>query len=402
MWHNAYQQSDHDAGWYYDETHGGWLYDYSYATQNTWEEERHETAVQEEARYEDYQIEQHELPLKATTTWAGQVQEIGYDHGQYQDQGVVQDLEYDHEQEQKQSQGLDQGQKEDGSLPTEITVSSVVSPTQPYALEVMDASGYAADTDATFVSPETPTPRTPGRMSDHGSLSARSRMSDAPSFFEAISNSSGTGTSPAFESPRTGRLDERASGEVEGVVEVAENSPQAATPGSAGSSTPGGYSTDDQSHESWLPGSSGYAGGTKAVVGELIVKSLADYVANLEEGEVNLKEGDEIRVRYKDASGWWEGEIVSSAGDASNVGSYGWFPSNYVQQKFDLFTITESEYDYASPRTARSAVAWAATGGEGFGAGADSYADGSGALSALNEDGEDESYAVVGNTTTEV
>lgn len=124
------------------------------------------------------------------------------------------------------------------------------------------------------------------------------------------------------------------------------------------------------------------------------MKSLADYVAQ-EESEMNLKEGDEIRVRYKDASGWWEGEIVSSAGDT--IGTYGWFPSNYVQQKYDLFTIAEADYDYASPRTARSsagswtpaAAAAAAAGDDGGGGGGrydaqESYTSG---LAALEEEG---------------
>jgi len=45
-----------------------------------------------------------------------------------------------------------------------------------------------------------------------------------------------------------------------------------------------------------------------------------------------LAEGDVLRVLEQDESGWWFGEKGKQQG---------WFPSNFIYVKHDLFTIEE-------------------------------------------------------------
>jgi hypothetical protein len=52
------------------------------------------------------------------------------------------------------------------------------------------------------------------------------------------------------------------------------------------------------------------------------VRATFDYTAQAD-GELSMKEGDEITVIKEDDSGWWQGV---------NGGKEGWFPSNYVER----------------------------------------------------------------------
>ena len=90
-------------------------------------------------------------------------------------------------------------------------------------------------------------------------------------------------------------------------------------------------------------GDGGGAGG-----GSLVVRALADYVGT-DDNELSLQEGQEIVVLRKDDSGWWEGEVN---------GVVGWFPSNYVHEKFELWPITEVDTPLS---TARSGLGTART-----------------------------------------
>ena len=75
--------------------------------------------------------------------------------------------------------------------------------------------------------------------------------------------------------------------------------------------------------------------------GLLVVRALADYYGS-DANELSLSEGQEIVVLRKDESGWWEGEVD---------GVIGWFPSNYVHEKFDLWAIKEVDTPLSTART---------------------------------------------------
>jgi hypothetical protein len=53
---------------------------------------------------------------------------------------------------------------------------------------------------------------------------------------------------------------------------------------------------------------------------------------------LSFKNGEVIRVHARDATGWWDGEIATSAngdgpGSEGRAGPRrGWFPSNYVRE----------------------------------------------------------------------
>lgn len=66
---------------------------------------------------------------------------------------------------------------------------------------------------------------------------------------------------------------------------------------------------------------------------KLYVRALADYSAQ-DDNELSLYENDTIHVLRKDPSGWWEGDCN---------GRVGWFPSNFVHIKYDLYTIEECD-----------------------------------------------------------
>ena len=60
------------------------------------------------------------------------------------------------------------------------------------------------------------------------------------------------------------------------------------------------------------------------------VRALADYTPT-EDTELTLYEGEVVLVLRKDPSGWWEGR--------SSNGRIGWFPSNFVHVKYDLYVL---------------------------------------------------------------
>lgn len=64
-----------------------------------------------------------------------------------------------------------------------------------------------------------------------------------------------------------------------------------------------------------------------------------------EESELNLYEGEVLLVLRKDPSGWWEGQNAE--------GFMGWFPSNFVHVKYDLYPIQEVD----TPRSDGSSTA---------------------------------------------
>ncbi|WVN89053.1 uncharacterized protein L203_104269 [Cryptococcus depauperatus CBS 7841] len=47
---------------------------------------------------------------------------------------------------------------------------------------------------------------------------------------------------------------------------------------------------------------------------------------------LDFKAGQLIRVHVKDATGWWDGEVVHSPSDDERATRRGWFPSNYIQE----------------------------------------------------------------------
>ena len=62
-----------------------------------------------------------------------------------------------------------------------------------------------------------------------------------------------------------------------------------------------------------------------------LVRALTDYTATSDK-ELSFYANDCLLVMSKDAGGWWYGECN---------GEYGWFPSDYVQQHYDLWSIAE-------------------------------------------------------------
>lgn len=60
---------------------------------------------------------------------------------------------------------------------------------------------------------------------------------------------------------------------------------------------------------------------------------------------MNLYEGEVLLVLRKDPSGWWEGQNAE--------GFMGWFPSNFVHVKYDLYPIQEVD----TPRSDGSSTA---------------------------------------------
>ena len=64
-----------------------------------------------------------------------------------------------------------------------------------------------------------------------------------------------------------------------------------------------------------------------------------------------LAEGDVLRVLEQDESGWWYGEKGKVQG---------WFPSNFIYVKRDLYTIEE----VATPRSPRTDASGTESGGE--------------------------------------
>jgi len=79
----------------------------------------------------------------------------------------------------------------------------------------------------------------------------------------------------------------------------------------------------------WSSGAAGASDGET-----LYVRALADY-APTEDSELSLYEGEVVLVLRKDPSGWWEGR--------STDGRVGWFPSNFVHVKYELYVGWEWE-----------------------------------------------------------
>ena len=67
------------------------------------------------------------------------------------------------------------------------------------------------------------------------------------------------------------------------------------------------------------------------------VRALADYEA-ADDSEMDLYDGDLLEVFHQDPSGWWEGR-------RERDGKVGWFPSNYVYIKNEMWTIYEDDHE---------------------------------------------------------
>ncbi len=67
------------------------------------------------------------------------------------------------------------------------------------------------------------------------------------------------------------------------------------------------------------------------------VRALADYEA-ADDSEMDLYDGELLEVFHQDVSGWWEGR-------RERDGKVGWFPSNYVYVKNEIWTIYEDDHE---------------------------------------------------------
>ena len=73
-WDGTTQKTSHDPGWYYDETHGGWLYDYSYAAQSAWEAEGAQGYTEDEkvGMLEGNREQEGENPVQYKDAWGAE------------------------------------------------------------------------------------------------------------------------------------------------------------------------------------------------------------------------------------------------------------------------------------------------------------------------------------------
>ena len=77
-----------------------------------------------------------------------------------------------------------------------------------------------------------------------------------------------------------------------------------------------------------------------------VVRVIADYDASeTDETEMDLRDGELLEVLQQDPSGWWEGR-------RERDGKIGWFPSNYVYVKNEIWTIYEEELEEGDEESA--------------------------------------------------